>query len=89
MFSTEAARVTASFGDYKNNVKSIPPSGAAVGAEIDEAHQLFQSAMKELLQYWKDQNNAHILSGSATMKKSIEKTNHAIAAANAGLAKVQ
>jgi hypothetical protein len=59
-------------GDYKNRINgNVPRSCADLGKNIDETHRLFQAAMNELLEYWKDQNTAHIESGSATLKRSI------------------
>jgi hypothetical protein len=72
-------------GDYKGRIKgNIPGSFADVATNIDETHRLFQAAMNELLEYWADQNTAHIVSGvdillrcvtlmNATMEQDTEK----------------
>jgi hypothetical protein len=59
-------------GDYKNRINGdVPSSCVDLSKNIDETHRLFQSAMNEFLEYWKDQNTAHIESGNATLKRSI------------------
>jgi hypothetical protein len=73
---TEIIRLTKIHG-------KIPASGTAIDANIDETHRLFQSAIKEYLEYWKDQNPAHISSGQLTLKRSVGLMNKTVAAATA------
>lgn len=71
-------------GDYLDKIKgSTPASFANEQQQIAETHQLFQAAMKEYLEYWKDSNPAHIASGSATFKRCVATMNSAIQATNA------
>jgi len=57
-------------GDYKARIKgNIPTSSASIASNVDETHRLFQAALREYLEYWKDQNTAHINSGAATLKR--------------------
>lgn len=59
-------------GDYVKRLKGrIPPSVADVAARIDEIHRMFQASMTETLEYWDDQNTAHIVSGQATLKRCV------------------
>jgi hypothetical protein len=71
-------------GDYKGRIKGdVPSSGRAIATDIDETHRLFQAAMTEYLEYWKDQNNAHIASGQATLVRCANLMNKTIAATTA------
>jgi hypothetical protein len=71
-------------GDYKNRINGDVPSNCVdLNKNIDEIHRLFQSAMNEFLEYWKDQNTAHIESGNATLKRSIVLMNATINQTNA------
>ncbi|MHB8411796.1 MAG: hypothetical protein ACYDDI_07585 [Candidatus Acidiferrales bacterium] len=70
--------------DYKNRINGdVPSSCVDLSKNIDEAHRLFQSAMNELLEYWKDQNTAHIESGTATLKRCVVLMNATINQATA------
>jgi hypothetical protein len=66
-------------GDYQGNIKeNVPPAFQSVANRIDEEHRLFQSAMTEYLEYFKDQNTDHINSGYATFKRSVLMGNAAL-----------
>jgi hypothetical protein len=59
-------------GDYKARINgNIPRTQTKVAADIDETHRLFQASMDEFLEYWKDQNLAHLDSGGATFKRCV------------------
>lgn len=74
-------------GDYRNRIKgNVPVSFADIAKNIDETHRLFQAAMREYLEYWKDQNTAHIISGERTLKRCITLMN---ATSNATMAKMK
>jgi hypothetical protein len=69
-------------GDYKNHINGNVPGGCSdLSKNIDETHRLFQAATTELLEYWKDQNTEHIVSGNATLKRSVLLMNSTISAA--------
>jgi hypothetical protein len=71
-------------GDYRGRIRgNVPSSFADIAKNIDETHRLFQGAMSEYLEYWKDQNTAHITSGEQTLKRCIILMNATIAATNA------
>lgn len=71
-------------GDYKGRITgNVPSSLVDIAKNIDETHRLFQAAMSEYLEYWKDQNTAHITSGERTLKRCIILMNGTIAATTA------
>ncbi len=71
-------------GDYRGRIKgNIPASFADIAKIIEETHRLFQAAVREELEYWKDQNTEHITSGSLTFKRCAILMNGAIAATTA------
>lgn len=70
-------------GDYRARRGPVPSGGAAFAKDVEETHRLFQAAMNEYLEYWKDQNIAHITSGELTLKKCITLMNKTIAAGTA------
>ena len=71
-------------GDYRARIRgNVPSSFADIAKNIDETHRLFQAAMSEHLEYWKDQNTAHIISGERTLKRCIILMNATIAATTA------
>jgi type II secretory pathway pseudopilin PulG len=71
-------------GDYRVRIAgNVPGSFADIAKNIDETHRLFQAAMGEYLEYWKDQNTAHIVSGKRTLKRCIILMNATIAATTA------
>jgi hypothetical protein len=71
-------------GDYRGRIRgNVPSSFADIGKNIDETHRLFQAAMSEYLEYWNDQNTAHITSGERTLKRCIILMNGTIAATTA------
>jgi hypothetical protein len=58
-------------GDYlKFGKLVVPPSFTAIDHKIRHSHSLRESAFKEWLEYWKDNNPSHIESGTATFKRS-------------------
>lgn len=72
--------------DYLDRIKNVVPASLnKEQREIDETHRLFQAAMEEYLEYWKDSNDAHIVSGAATFKRCILTMNSAIADANSAM----
>jgi hypothetical protein len=74
-------------GDYKNRINGdVPGSCADLSKNIEETHRLFQSGISEILEYWKDQNTAHIESGNATLQRSVVLMNATI---NASIAKMK
>ncbi len=59
-------------GDYQERInRNVPENCAEIGKNIDEVHRLFQSGIKETLEYWQDQNTEHIVSGNATLQRSV------------------
>lgn len=67
-------------GDYKNRIKgNIPSSVADVAANVEETHRSFQAAMTEVLEYWDDQNTAHIVSGTSALQHCFTFMNTTIA----------
>lgn len=67
-------------GDYKARIRGIVPACCgAIAKNVDETHRLFQAAMTEYLAYWKDQNTAHIESGTATFRRCTLLMNSTIA----------
>jgi hypothetical protein len=71
-------------GDYKDRINgNVPASCFGLSKNIEEIHRLFQAAMAELLEYWQDQNTEHIVSGNATLKRSILLMNSTIRASTA------
>jgi hypothetical protein len=62
----------------KTNGVVIPGRFSKARKELDQAHRLFQAAMKEYLGYWNDSNDAHIVSAQAIFKRSALMTNSAI-----------
>lgn len=76
-------------GDYLDKIKGpVPATFSSEQTQIAETHRLFQAAMKEYLEYWKDSNTAHIASGNATFKRCITIMNSAIQATNAKMKKL-
>ena len=70
--------------DYRNRINGdVPGSCVDLSKNIDETHRLFQSGISEILEYWKDQNTAHIESGNATLKRSVVLMNATINATTA------
>jgi hypothetical protein len=70
-------------GDYLDRIKGVVPKAfVREQQQIDDTHRLFQAAMKEYLEYWKDSNAAHIQSGSTTFKRCVLTMNAAIASTN-------
>jgi hypothetical protein len=58
-------------GDYYERTNgNVPQSCKGISKDIDEVHRLFQSGIKETLEYWKDQNTEHIVSGNAAIQRS-------------------
>lgn len=71
-------------GDYRERIRGrVPSSLADIAKNVDETHRLFQGAMAEYLEYWKDQNTAHITSGGRTLQRCIVLMNATIAATTA------
>lgn len=69
--------------DYLNKVKGkIPESASEVAPEIEETHRLFQSSLKECLEYWNDQNVEHLKSGTDSFRRTILVMNQAIESLN-------
>lgn len=67
-------------GDYKSRTNvDVPSSVTDIATNVDETHRLFQAAMNEYLEYWSDQNTAHIISGGDTLKRCITLMNATIA----------
>jgi hypothetical protein len=57
-------------GDYLERINhTVPQSCSGVSKDIDEVHWFFQSGIKETLEYWKDQNTDHIVSGTAAIQR--------------------
>ncbi len=70
-------------GDYRSRIKgNVPSSLAHVQKQIEETHRLFQAAMSEYLEYWKDSNAAHLVSGNRTFERCVLVMNVAIEATN-------
>lgn len=66
-------------GDYQNYGKLIVPSSYfSLDAKIKKCRQLHDSALREMLDFWKDGNNAHIESGTKTFELAILTTNECI-----------
>lgn len=58
-------------GDYLRSGKLVVPENFLhVDMKIRETHKLRDAAYAEYLAYWKDQNTAHIQSGTTTLKRS-------------------
>jgi len=71
-------------GDYMARLSGkVPTSFSEEARNIDEKHRLFQAAMSEYLEYWKDQNTELIISGERTLKRSITLMNATIASMTA------
>jgi len=64
------------FGDYKG--KFANPFDADFAAELATIHKRFQAATEELLEFYKDNQSAHIESGAAALKKCMEMAHTAI-----------
>jgi hypothetical protein len=75
--STRDLLNAAYYGDYQS--APPPPAFAALNKKIEKCKALHDSAFKELLAYWDDSNTAHIVSGSATLKRAALVTNECIA----------
>lgn len=74
----------AAFTDYQNGAgDSVLPKFAGIATNISEVHRLFGDATGEMLEYWKDQNPAHVDSGSRTLKRCTLLTNQAVASLTA------
>lgn len=68
------------FGDYQMKVgKKIPALFAENAKDIDEAHRLFQAAMKEYLRFFSDHDTARITSAEAVFMNSAKLQNKSIA----------
>jgi len=67
-------------GDYQNYGKLIVPSSCfSLDAKIKKCRQLHDSALREMLDFWKDGNNAHIESGIKTFELAIRLANECVA----------
>lgn len=55
-------------GDYKS--ARVPLQYVGIDAKITECNRLHQAAFEEYLQYWRDQNLAHITSGGAVFERA-------------------
>lgn len=67
------------FGDYLERIpEGVPLPYSKLGDKIGETHRLFRAAMDEYLQFWKDGNEAHIESGTATFKRCATLMNESI-----------
>lgn len=68
------------YGDYLDQGKLIvPQSLSALDAKIKRCHQLHVAAWNEMLEYWRDNNIAHLESGIATGKVAMVLANECIA----------
>lgn len=84
LFSAKRVESAGYDGDYRGRIRgNVPNSFADIAKDIDETHRLFQAAMSEYLEYWKDQNTAHINSGERTLKRCILLMNATIGATTA------
>jgi hypothetical protein len=58
-------------GDYYERInRNVPESCKEISKDVDEVHRLFQSGIKETLEYWEDQDTDHIVSGNAAIQRS-------------------
>jgi hypothetical protein len=73
------------FGDYKS--ANPPPGYGSVDKDLNEIHDMYVAVFDEYLEYWKDQNLAHIPSGTAKFKVAVKRADGTIKKLNAILAK--
>jgi hypothetical protein len=58
-------------GDYlKSDQLVVPPIFSHIDTIIRKSHTLRDAAYQEFLEYWKDENAAHIQSATKTLKRS-------------------
>jgi hypothetical protein len=80
ILSAKRIENVAYLSDYKNRINgNVPTSVIDIAANVDETHHLFQSALDETLEYWNDQNTAHIISGNDALQRSVMLMNSTIA----------
>ena len=74
-------------GDYRSKIDkvAVPSRFLAMQQQLEETHRLFQAAMKEYLEFWKDSNSAHIVSGNATYERCVLIMNKTIEAHSSAL----
>jgi len=74
------------FADYLDHTNGhIPAELNSLAKDVDETHRLFGDATNEFLEYWTDQNTAHIFSGQRTMERCVKLMNSTISSMTSAL----
>jgi len=66
----------------------VPQEFAQLDSKIRDCHRLHDAALEELLEYWNDQNIAHIESGFSSLQRTALLTNECIAQLSAKIDEV-